>query len=103
MPSSKLRYQHVLVWRLGLRRLPGSAEDREQVAVESDVPGGLPGEDEHDGEDEQDRVAAGTPSEHEVHVHDPTRDRCAADECSEDEADSDGGLAEGDDLAHEDL
>src|SRR4029077_12344202 len=100
--SCELRYER-LPLRLGLRRLPRSAEEREQEAVESDVPGGLPGEDEHDREDEQDGVAAGAPSEHEVHVHERTCDGGDADERSEDEADSDGGLAERDDLAHEEL
>src|SRR5438034_10897875 len=68
-PSRELRYERVLGGGFALRCLPGRAEEREQEAVESDVPGGLPGEDEHDGQDEQDRVAAGAAGEHEVHVH----------------------------------
>src|SRR6266566_8136173 len=101
--SGQLRHERVLGGSFGLRCLPGSAEKWKQEAVESDVAGGLPGEDERDREDEQDWVAAGAPSEHEVHVHERTREGSHADERSKDQSDTDGGLAEGHDLAHEDL
>src|SRR5206468_9757941 len=53
-PSCELRYERVVGLCFGLRCLPGGAEEREQEAVEPEIPGGLPGEDEHDGQDEQD-------------------------------------------------
>src|SRR5438034_2597572 len=102
-PSCELRYERVVGLCFGLRCLPGGAEEREQEAVESEIPGGLPGEDEHDGQNEQDRVTAGAASEHEVHVHEGASDGGDAHERSDDQADADSGLAEGNDLAHEDL
>src|SRR5207248_4455491 len=82
---------------------PRCAEDREEVAVESDVPGGLPSEDQEEAEEEQDRVRARAAGEHEVEVHERAADRGDADERTEDQADANGGLAEGDQLAEEDL
>src|SRR5919201_5015456 len=84
-----------------LRGLPRRTEDREEVAVESDVARGLPGEDQEDAEAEQDRVRAGAAREHEVQVHERAADRGDADERTEDEAEADRRLAEGDQLAEE--
>src|SRR5204863_8983939 len=104
-------------WSRGLRRLqprltrgdrdsrclPRCAEDREQVAVESDVPGRLPGQDQEEAEQEEDRVRARATSEHEVEVHERAADCGDADERTEDETDADGSLAERDELAEEAL
>src|SRR5947208_15414063 len=99
----ELRYERVLGGCFGLRCLPRRAEERKQEAVEPEVPGGLPGEDEHDGQDEQDGVAAGAASEHEVHVHEGVSDGGDAHECSEVQADADSCHAEGVVIFHYDI
>src|SRR5215203_4018832 len=53
-----------------LATVPGGAQHREQVAIESPVACNFPGEDEEDAQSKEDRVRAGRASELEAEVHD---------------------------------
>src|SRR5438067_2593709 len=80
---------------------PWRAEDRQEVAVEADVTGCLPREDQEKAEEEEHRVGARGAGEQVVEVHERAADGGEAHEGAEDQAEPDCHLAERDELAEE--
>src|SRR6266498_6167758 len=82
-----------------LRLPPGGAQDGQQVAVEADVAGVFPGQDQQHTQDGQHRVGAGGAGQHERQVHQQATGGSQADEGAQDQAQTDRQLTKHDDVA----
>src|SRR6266536_3132343 len=78
---------------------PRGSEHRQQEVVEADVASVLPGQDEQEAKDDQDRVGAGGACEQEGEVHQQSARGRQADECAQDQSNTYCQLTEDDDVA----
>ena len=81
-----------------LRLLPGRPEHREQEAVEAEIAGVLPGEDQQDAREEQHRVGRDGARHQEAHVHEGAEEGRDANQRPDQQAEADRQLAEDDHL-----